>query len=142
MDMKHFVDAMRRLERKYSRDKITKGLVNEVWKSVKQYEDSYITAQVDRLMTSKSVWGDKFTLPDFFPLKKEEVPADDDSEVTEKKKEQKKLYMRHAEYKPPVVKKEKDPEALKNALKQLGATSVQEAMQKILDEKRKEEKKI
>jgi len=139
MKIEHFVKQMRILEAKYGNDKINKSIVNEVWKAFKQYDDEVITKAVSRLMSSKSMYGDKFTLPDFFELQKEEEPSNEAEEIEEDKKSKKKVYMRHQYYKAS-NRKHSDPQVLKNYLKRLGAKNAVDAMNKIIQKKQTESK--
>jgi hypothetical protein len=141
MTLEVFVTQMRVLESKYGRDKINPKLVNEVWRNIKHLDDEYIVSRVSILMTTKSVYADKFILPDFIALETSQdsdEPVEEQNSVAEDKKPKKKVWMNHAEYTP--KKKEKDPQALPNYLKKVGATSALDAMNKILAKKKNQSK--
>lgn len=128
MNLDYFVEKMRVLESKYGRDKITPQLVNDVWREIKTFDDSYIAKRVEHLMVTKSTWGDKFSVLDFTGPRVDLIDEPVDEKIEEQKKPiKRRLYMTHQLYKPG-EKVEKKPEHLKKCLADFGANNVLEAL--------------
>lgn len=122
LEMFTFKHEMGKLVSKYGKCKVSNDLCNEIWKEVKSKSDQFIKDRVTYIMCHKSIHGAVFAVAEFLEAIEYRKPSNGGSG-------------RKVEHR--ALRKEREVEFLQKYLKEIGAKSVIEAVEKIKNERKK-----